>query len=98
MWPDHAGVQRLAAFWAYIVHKEIKGQGESPLMMGVRRGSEARPQHPFAHQRRLSPRAGKRHWSIFRFLACCFGGRARGLFSIFPKRIGFLHGGPPALG
>jgi hypothetical protein len=27
MWPDHAGVQRLAAFWAYIVHKEIKGQG-----------------------------------------------------------------------
>ena len=26
-------------------------------------------------------------------LGCCFGGRARGLFSIFPKHIGFLHGG-----
>jgi hypothetical protein len=34
MWPDHAGFQGLAALWANIVHKEIEGQGVSPLMMG----------------------------------------------------------------
>jgi hypothetical protein len=34
MWADHAGLQGLAALWADIVHKEIKRQGVSPLMMG----------------------------------------------------------------